>query len=131
MVLVARVMADQLEHVEELNELPGFEFRVVDGESRPYFGQSASFTMMRFVEKRFDGVVLLHTLHGGDTWLESVAEREPYERALTAFDGALRSEQESACRLGHASLRLRDPLPGNDSGDQQRNLRLVTAQTGR
>lgn len=127
----ARVMADQLERLEELSELPGFEFRVVDGEAGPYFGEGVSFTMMRFVEKRFDDVVLLRTLHGGDTWLESAAEREPYERALAALDGVLRSEQESARRLSHASLRLRDPLPGNDSGDQQRHLQLVADRAGR
>ena len=127
----ARVMADQLEHLEELNELPGFEFRVMDSEAGPYFGQGASFTMMRFVEKRFDDVVLLRTLHGGDTWLESAAEREPYERALVALDGVVRSEQESARRLSRASLRLRDPLPGDDSGEQQRHLQLVADRVGR
>lgn len=127
----ARVMADQLERLEELSELPGFEFRLVDGDAGPHFGQGMSFTMMRFVEKRFDDVVLLRTLHGGDTWLESAAEREPYERALVALDGALRSQQESARRLSHASLRLRDPLPGNDSGDQQRHLQMVADRVGR
>ncbi|GAA3674917.1 hypothetical protein GCM10022267_72270 [Lentzea roselyniae] len=127
----ARVMADQLERLEELNELPGFEFRVVDGDAGPYFGQGVSFTMMRFVEKRFDDVVLLRTLHGGDTWLESAAEREPYERALVTLDGAVRSEQQSARRLSHASLRLRDPLPGHGSGEQQRHLQLVAERVGR
>lgn len=127
----ARVMGDQLERVEELSELPGFDFRVVDGEAGPYFGQGASFTMMRFVEKRFDDVVLLRTLHGGDTWLESAADREPYERALVVLDGVLRSEEESARWLSHASLRLRDPLSGNDSGDQQRHLQLVADRAER
>ncbi|MDX8035858.1 Scr1 family TA system antitoxin-like transcriptional regulator [Lentzea sp. BCCO 10_0856] len=126
----ARAMADQLELLEELSELPGFEFRVVDGNAGPYFGQGASFTMMRFVEKRFDDAVLLRTLHGGDTWLESAAEREPYERALLVLDGVLRSGEESARWLSHASLRLQDPLPDNDSGDQQRHLQLVADQAG-
>lgn len=125
-----RVMADQLERLEELSELPEFEFRVVDGDAGLYFGQGASFTMMRFVERRFDDVVLLRTLHGGDTWLESDAEREPYERALIALDGVLRSKEESAHWLSEASLRLWDPLPGNDSGDQQRHLQLVADRAG-
>lgn len=126
----ARVMADQLERLEELSELPGFEFRVVDGEAEPYFGRGASFTMMRFVEKRFDEVVLLRTLHGGDTWLESTAEREPYERALVALDRVLRSEEESAHWLSDASLSLRDPLPDNDYKDRQRRVQLVADRAG-
>ncbi|SMD12325.1 Scr1 family TA system antitoxin-like transcriptional regulator [Lentzea albidocapillata] len=127
----ARVMADQLERLEELTELPGFEFLVVDGDAGPYFGQGTSFTMMRFAEKRFDDVVLLRTLHSGDTWLESAAERESYERALFVLDGVLRSEEESARRLSHASLRLLEPLLGNGSGDRQRHLQLVSDRAGR
>lgn len=126
----ARVMADQLERLEELNELAEFEFRVVDEDAGPYFGMGTSFTMMRFVEKRFDDVVLLHTLHGGDTWLESAVEREPYERALAAHDAVSRSGEVSAHWLSQASLMHRDPLSCNDSGVGLPQLQLVADQAG-
>ncbi|MET9628286.1 Scr1 family TA system antitoxin-like transcriptional regulator [Lentzea sp. NPDC006480] len=126
----AQVTVDQFERLAELNELPGFEFRVVNGDVASYFGKGASFTMMRFAEQRFDDVVLLRTLHGGDTWIESEAEREPYERALAVLDGVLRSEEVSACWLSQASLLYRDPLSDNGSGEQKWNLRLVTDRVG-
>lgn len=78
-----------------------------------------SFTLMRFVEKRFDDVVLLQALHGGDIWLESAAERTPYERVLAALDDVVRTEELSLLWLNEASLRLRDPA---------RRLQLVTDQ---
>ncbi|MFD4676503.1 Scr1 family TA system antitoxin-like transcriptional regulator [Lentzea sp. NPDC058450] len=115
----SKVLADQLEHLEELRELPGFELRIVDGDVGAYFGMGMSFAVMRFVEKRFDDVVLLHTLHGGNTWLESAAERAPYERVLTALDDVVRTEELSLLWLNEASLRLREPA---------RHLQLVTDQ---
>ncbi|MET9626304.1 Scr1 family TA system antitoxin-like transcriptional regulator [Lentzea sp. NPDC006480] len=115
----SRVMADQLEHLAELDELPGFELQIVDGDVGPYFGMGVSFTLMRFVEKRFDDVVLLNTLHGGNTWLESAAERTPYERVLVALRNVVRTEELSLLWLNEASLRLRDPA---------RRLQLVTDQ---
>ncbi|MGI5503017.1 Scr1 family TA system antitoxin-like transcriptional regulator [Lentzea sp. CA-135723] len=115
----SKVMADQLEHLEELGELPGFELRIVDGDAGPYFGMGVSFSVMRFMEKRFDDVVLLHTLHGGNTWLESAAERDSYERVLVALDDVVRTEELSLLWLNEASLRLREPA---------RHLQLVTDQ---
>lgn len=115
----SKVLADQLEHLEELGELPGFELRIVDGDAGPYFGMGVSFTVMRFVEKRFDDVVLLHTLHGGNTWLETAAERAPYERVLAALDDVVRTEELSLLWLNEASLRLRESA---------RHLQLVTDQ---
>lgn len=66
-----------------------------------------------------------------DTWLESEAEREPYERALAALDGVVRAEEESSAWLNRASLLLEDPLSGNHSGDQRPHLRLVADRTGK
>lgn len=126
----ARVMADQLERLEELNELAGFELRVVDADAGPYFGMGMSFTMMRFVESRFDDVVLLRTLHGGDTWLESATEREPYERALVSLDAVSRTGEVSSLWLSQRALLLQDPMAGSDSGVRPRHLQLIADQAG-
>lgn len=119
----SRVMADQLEHLDELSELPGFELRIVDGEAGPYLGMGTPFTVMRFAEKRFDDVVLLRTLHGGDTWLDSAADRAPYEHALVALGDVVRTEELSSLWLNETSLRLQDP-----SRVPARHLQLVTDQ---
>lgn len=62
-----RVMADQLAYLEELSRHPRFVFSVEDREAGPCLGTGTSFTVMRFVERHFDDVVLVRTLHGGDT----------------------------------------------------------------
>ncbi|MDX3662900.1 Scr1 family TA system antitoxin-like transcriptional regulator [Streptomyces sp. ID05-26A] len=114
--LGTRVMSEQLGHLEELNQQPGFKLSIIDSETPPCFGTGASFTVMRFLEERFDDVVLLRTLHGGDTWLEPSIERAPYERALAALDDVARSKEESSRWLSRARLRLQEPLPSKGSG---------------
>lgn len=121
-----QVMAEQLGYLEELTRQAGFEFAVVDSDVAACFGMGTTFTMMRFVEKRFDDVVLLRTLHGGDTWLESAAESEPYERALVALDEAVHSGAESLRRLRRASVLLQEPLPGNNFEGCRPRLSVVT-----
>lgn len=117
----SRVMADQLRHLEELNRLPGFEITVVDNDAGPYFGMGTSFTMMRFVERRFDDVVHARTLHG-DNWFESAAERSPYERVLDALAEVTRTPERSSLWLGRNAMLLQDPLPSNGSEHERRLL---------
>ncbi|MCG8924155.1 Scr1 family TA system antitoxin-like transcriptional regulator [Lentzea sp. CC55] len=99
-------MIEQLGRLEDLTERTGFDLNIVNGDAGPYFGMQQSFTVMRFRAPRFDDVVLTRTLHGGDTWLESAADCEPYERALLALNNVVRTREESARWLSQASLAL-------------------------
>lgn len=100
----SRLMADQLRHLEELTWLPGLEFFLVDNGPR-YFGMGTSFTMMRFVERRFDDVVHHRALHG-DSWLETATERALYELALDSVAKAARGQEQSTLRLGLTAAEL-------------------------
>lgn len=102
----ARIMIEQLGHLEDLAGRTGFELRVVDNDAGPYFGMHQSFTVMRFRASRFEDVVLTRTLHGGDIWLESAAECAPYERALLVLNDVVRSREDSSHWLRRASLAL-------------------------
>ena len=106
----ARVVADQLLHLDELQaSLPNLLIEVVDGGAGPYFGMGKSFTMMRFVERRFDDVVHVRTIHG-DSWLESERERQPYEHALESLGAVLRPPEETSAWLCQTAMQLQDPL---------------------
>jgi transcriptional regulator with XRE-family HTH domain len=127
-VVDAQTMVDQLGYLEELSDRTGFEFGVVDSGAGPHFGMNSSFTVMRFRAARFGNVVLTRTLHGGDTWLESVPAREPYERSLLALDEVVRSQEDSARWLSRASLMLQDPLTTNDSERGRPRLQVAPDQ---
>jgi transcriptional regulator with XRE-family HTH domain len=126
----ARTMIEQLGHLEDQAGRAGFDLGVVDSDAGPYFGHHQSFTVMRFWAPRFDDVVLMSTLHGGDTWLESAAECATYERVLLVLNDVVRSREESTRWLSQASLALHEPLPDNNSEPRQRRLRTATAQAG-
>ncbi|SMD23588.1 helix-turn-helix domain-containing protein [Lentzea albidocapillata] len=102
----ARIMTEQLGHLEDLAGRTGFDLGVVDSDAGPYFGMHQSFAVMRFRAPRFDDVVLTRTLHGGDIWLESAAECAPYERALLVLNDVVRSREDSSHWLSRASLAL-------------------------
>lgn len=106
----SRLMADQLRYLEELTELPGFQFSVVASGSCHHFGMGTSFTMMRFVERRFDDVVHHRALHG-DSWLETAADKAPYEQALEEFTKVTRGQEASSRWLGLAIAELEDQQP--------------------
>jgi hypothetical protein len=114
----SRVMADQTRRLEELNELPGCEITVVDNNAGPHYGMGTSFTMMRFVERRFDDVVHIRTPHH-DSWLESEAERLPYERVLDALAEVTRTRARSSLWLSRNAIMLQDPLPDDRPEDER------------
>ncbi|MFJ5992641.1 Scr1 family TA system antitoxin-like transcriptional regulator [Lentzea sp. NPDC092896] len=102
----ARIMTEQLGHLEDLAGRTGFDLGVVNSDAGPYFGMHQSFAVMRFRAPRFEDVVLTRTLHGGDIWLESAAECAPYERALLVLNDVVRSQEDSSHWLSRASLAL-------------------------
>ncbi|MET9631644.1 Scr1 family TA system antitoxin-like transcriptional regulator [Lentzea sp. NPDC006480] len=106
----ARVVADQLLHLDELQEsLPSLAIEVVDSAAGPYYGMGKSFTVMRFVERRFDDVVHVRAIHG-DSWLEAERERQPYEHALESLGAVLRPREETSPWLCQTAMQLQDPL---------------------
>ncbi|KAA2264816.1 helix-turn-helix domain-containing protein [Solihabitans fulvus] len=89
-----RVMADQLVRLLALAELPSVTVRVLPSGLGAYPGMGTPFTVLSFTEERFDDVVHSGRL-GGETWIESVGERLPYEEPFTKATGMACGETSS------------------------------------
>ncbi|WP_188316427.1 helix-turn-helix domain-containing protein [Solihabitans fulvus] len=76
-----RVMADQLVRLQALAELPSVTVQVLPPGLGAYPGMGTPFTILSFVEERFDDVVHLGQLDGG-RWLESIRELAPYRETF-------------------------------------------------
>ncbi|GLZ32067.1 hypothetical protein Lesp02_42550 [Lentzea sp. NBRC 105346] len=127
----ARVVADQLLHLDELQaSLPNLVIEIVDGAAGPYFGMGRSFTVMRFVERRFDDVVHVRTLHG-DSWLEPEHERQPYEHALESLEAVLLPREETSLWLCRTAMQLQDPLHGNGFERSQMRRSAINRSSSR
>lgn len=104
LAVLQEIGADQLAWLVKLAELDNVTLQVALDAGRPVAG--SGFTLLSFLEDRFEDVVHVEQLHGVE-WLERAAERMAYEVTLDHLTRAVLSAENSVELIADRLLEIK------------------------